>query len=105
MNSIYKYDANAFIFSLVNDDQRPVKMKINQNNQKAIRSNRFFGLIFGGGHDLYIFSDSNTNTTSYSNLGFTYQHPNYQYKSAQAKSFLAGSYKFSTSEIEVFQVI
>ena len=64
-----------------------------------------FGPAFGGGHDLHISSDSNTNTKSYSKLAHTYQHPNYQCDSAEAKSFLAGSYNFSTSEIEVFQVL
>ena len=33
-------------------------------------------LTFGGGHDLYISSDCNTNTKSYSDLGDSYEAPN-----------------------------
>jgi hypothetical protein len=54
--------------------------------------------------DCCIYSDSNTNTFSNSNLGHSYQHPDYQKGSNKAKSFLAGSYKFLTSEIEVYQL-
>jgi hypothetical protein len=101
----YKQDPNAFIFSLVNNDNKPIKMKINKNIQYAICCYSSYGPTFGGGYDFCISSDSNTNTESYSDLGDTYQHPNYQYKSNEARSFLAGSRNFSTSEIEVYQVI
>jgi hypothetical protein len=101
----YKQDPNAFIFSLVNGDNKPIKMKANQNIQNAIKCYSSYGPTFGGGHDFCISSDSTTNAKSYSNLGYSYQHPNYQYNSNEAKSFLAGSPNFSTSEIEVFQVI
>jgi hypothetical protein len=100
----YDQDQNSFLFSLVNNDNTPIKMKINRNGQKAIYCNPSFGPIFGSGHSFYISSDSNKNKDSYSNLGKTYQHPNYEYGSNEAQSFLAGSYNFSTSEIEVFQV-
>ncbi len=60
-------------------------MKINQNIQHVIVCNPSYGPIFGGGNDFCIDSDSNTNANSYSNLGSTYQHPNYQYNSTGAK--------------------
>jgi hypothetical protein len=101
----YGEDPNAFIFSLVNNDNKPIKIKINKNNQKAIYCDSYFGPTFGGGHDFYISSDSNTKTSSCSYLGHTYQHPNYRFGSNEAQSFLAGSYNFSSSEIEVFQVL
>jgi len=31
-----------------------------------------FGPAFGGGHDFAIYNKANTNTTSYSNIGYTY---------------------------------
>ena len=37
-----------------------------------------------------------------SNLGHSYTHPNYAYGSNESKSYLAGSYNFQVSEIEVF---
>jgi hypothetical protein len=102
-NDICKEDPNAFIFSLVNDDNKPIKMKIpNQNIQNAIYCHPFIGPTFSGfGGDFNISSDSNTNEFSRS----TYQHPNYQLGSNEAQNFLAGSCNFSTSEIEVYQVV
>ena len=40
---------------------------------------------------------------SFSNLGWTYKHPQYAYGTNEAKSFLAGSHKFQLDEIEVYQ--
>ena len=104
-NIINKQDPNAFIFSLVNNDNKPIKMKINQNGQNAIYCYRTWGPTFGKGFDFHISSDSNTNRHSITDLGKTYQHPNYQINSNDAQSFLARSYKFSTREIEVFEII
>jgi hypothetical protein len=101
----YKEDPNAFIFSLVNDDNEPIKMKLYKNTKNSIWCHPLFGPTFGAGNDFYISSDSDTIANSYSDLGFTYQHPNYKEMSNKAQSFLAGSYYFSTTEIEVFQVI
>jgi hypothetical protein len=80
-------------------------MKINQDIKNAIYCNPSYGPTFGRGHDFQICSNSNRYTDSYSSLGSAYQHPNYQYESKKANSFLAGSYNFSTSEIEVYQII
>ncbi len=102
----YKQDQNAFIFSLVNNDNNPIKMKTDdQYIQYAIECDPYYGPTFGGGRDFAIWSDSNTNASSFSILGNTYQFPNYKYCSNEALSFLAGSGLFLTSEIEVYQVI
>ena len=63
-----------------------------------------YGPTFGGGHDFYISSDSNTNNSSYSNLGHSYKNPNYSYNTNEAKNFLAGAYNFQVGEIEVYTV-
>ncbi len=73
--------------------------------QNAIYCAPSYGPTFGGGHDFYISPSSNVNINSYSNLGHTYVHPNYRNGTNEAKNFLAGSYNFSTSEIEVYQVL
>jgi hypothetical protein len=99
-----KQDPNAFIFSLVNYDHKPIKMKIYQLFQDAIYCHSGSGPTFGG-NDFIIDSNSNNNKESFSELGDTYKHPKYQYGSSKARNFLAGSFRFSTSEIEVFQVI
>ena len=56
------------------------------------------GPTFGNGHDLVVIHD-NSNSNSYSHLGTSYEAPS---SSADAKSLLAGCYKFTASELEVF---
>ena len=58
------------------------------------------GPIFGDDYDLFIISDANNNSDSYSYLGNTYEIP-----PGQTDTFLVGSNIFKVSEIEVFQVI
>jgi len=99
-NGGFKADPNSFIFSLINKLNKPIKMKCSQNH--GIYCNSSYGPTFGGGHDLHIDDKSNTNTSSYSNLCHSYTHPDYAYGSNEAKSFLAGSYNFQVSEIEVY---
>jgi hypothetical protein len=105
----YKQDNNAFIFSLVNKDNKPIKMK-QTNPASAIFPYSSYHITFGAGHDFKTATNSNTSGESYSELGYTYKHPTYQYQSKEAKNFLAGLYqfytseKFYTSEIEVFKV-
>lgn len=94
-------DANAFIFSLVNKDKKPILMKCS-NAASAIFCGSTYGPTFGEGHDFYIAHNSNLNTYSLSNLGFTYKHPQYANGTNSAKLFLAGSFNFQTSEIEVY---
>lgn len=96
----YKSDSNAFIFSLINKDNQPVLIKCS-NQQRAIQLSGQHGPVFGG-CDFLISNDSNTNTDSYSNLGYYYRHPVYEAGSNEAKCFLAGSFKFQTADIEVF---
>ena len=98
-----KTDLSAFIFSLINKQNKPLKMKCSQC-QYAIVGNNHYGPIYGGdgGHDFYISDNSNTNTNSYSSLGHSYSHPDYAAGSNEAKSFLVGSNNFQVSEIEVY---
>lgn len=55
---------------------------------------------------LDICSNCNTANSNYSNLGHSFDVQKalgYTYNSQQAKNFLAGSYNFTVSEIEVFK--
>ena len=99
-HNIYKTDKNAFIFSLVNKEKNPIKIKCN-DPQYAICCDSSYGPIFGG-FDLAIFSNSNVNKSSYSYLCDVYKHPFYTYGSTKAKSLLAGTSNFRTVEIEVY---
>ena len=60
---------------------------------------------WGGGHDLALFGNCNTENTSYSNLGHTYTPPNgITYGTEDAKSYFAGSYNFMVEEVEIFSL-
>ncbi len=97
---IWKSDPNAFLFSLTNKDNTPLKMKVDPN-QYAIRCHSSCGPIFSGG--IRIANNANTTMNSWSNLGFTYKHPQYEYGTNEAQTFLAGSQFFQLDEIEVYQ--
>lgn len=103
-HSNYQSDSSAFIFSFINRENTPLKMDIKSENYNfAINSQSSYGPIFGDGHDFMISNSSNNNRNSYSNLGHSYKFDKYNYGSNEAKQFLAGSYNFQVSEIEVFQ--
>ena len=78
-------------------------MKIDPNkHQYAIQCYLSSGPIFGGG-DIAIANNANTSMESYSNLGYSYKHPQYEEGTNEAKTFLAGSHTFKLDEIEVYQ--
>jgi hypothetical protein len=96
----YKTDPNAFIFSLINKITN-YTLKMNcDDHENSIYCSDIDGPTFGD--DLCIFDNSNQNKKSYSNLDHSYSHPYYEYETEEARSFLAGSYKFQVSEIEVY---
>jgi hypothetical protein len=98
-----KDDEYAFVFSLINQDNTPVKIPIAKDQVKsAIYCHPTYGPTFGKGSDFYISSDSNRNPKSYSRLSYSFRHPNYEYGSEESRNFLAGSHRFLTSEVEVY---
>jgi hypothetical protein len=100
----HKSDPNAFLFSLTNGDNRPLKIKIDPNQrQYAIYCDSEYGPLFGGGHDICIANNANTTMGSYSDLGYTYKHPRYANGTNEAQTILAGTEYFQLDEIEVHQ--
>ena len=84
----------------------PVKLPqtgISSSNRESIYCGSWYGPTFGGGHDIYIYNYASSNSNSYSRLGYTYSPPSgYSYDGTFAKTFLAGSYKFTPDEVETF---
>lgn len=99
----FKVDPNAFIFSLINKDKKPILLKC-LNGYAAICCSPTCGVIFGNNSscDILVADNSNRAKTSGSNLGSSYEHPVYEFDTEEANSFLAGSMYFQTVEIEVF---
>jgi hypothetical protein len=101
----YKTDPNAFLFSLTNKEEKPCKMNV-IDPKTAIFCGSDLGPIFGSLSeyidDLHIVNNANTNEYSSSNLGGNYKHPEYEFDTIEAQSFLAGSGSFRLNEIEVY---
>ena len=69
---------NAFLFSLVNGDNTPLKMACINSGKAVHGCGTNYTQIYGspaGKRDLLINDNSNTNTQSYSDLGIDYKHP------------------------------
>ena len=80
-----------------------MKIKINQSKY-AIWANPLYGPVFGR-KDLHYLPVYNNIIEFYNcELGNTYQHPNHQKDSNEAKRFFSGFHS-ETSEIEVYQII
>ena len=100
--------ANAYLFSLINKDNNPLKIKCSVPEKAAFGPRDKYIQIYGsfqvggGGHDLMLSADANVNTISSSNLGNSYNHPYYALGSTEAREFLAGSNRFKTLEIEIY---
>ena len=97
----YYRDPKAFIFSLVNKENKPVKVMCT-NGADAIYCQSYFGPIFGNskGHDIGINKNSNV-SENWSYCGSSYKHADYPTDTEKAKA-LAGSHHFQTLDIEVF---
>lgn len=105
-SNCYKTDSNAFLFSLTNRDNQPCVCPIAAGKESlAVHCSLVCGVRFGGGADLIVADNSNTNSNSFTNLGHTYKHPTYAHASNEIKTFLAGTYNFQVMECEVFQKI
>lgn len=108
----YQSDQNAFIFSLVNNNHKPLIFGLNQNYIEyynnnynyAIYCSSDFGPGFGSGPDFRISNCSNENTNSSSILGHTYTHSDLSNGYINRETILAGSPNFKVAEIEVFQI-
>ena len=99
----YKSDPNAFIFSLINAHSTPQLIPVKWDSAYTIKCDASNGPTFS--NDILISSNSNKNNSSYSNLGNGFNFAIFSSGCEQAQAFLAGSYKFQTSEIEVFQFL
>jgi hypothetical protein len=92
-------DPHAFVFSLINKDDKPFKVKCS-NNAYAILCHSDCGPSFV--EDITVETNSHINRDSYTDFGCSYEHPEYTYDTEEARNILAGSFNFQTVDIEVF---
>jgi len=100
----YKEDRTAFLFSLTNPSNTPLKLKV-KSPQTAVCHSPSYGPTYGGGHDLIVFNLSNTNRDSYMKFGF-YELSNGKSGTEGGKFIVGGSENnFQIIEIEVFHFL
>ena len=96
----------SFIFTLTNMyETQPTKFHLKNDRDKSAvcHYGTGYGPVFGGGHDLLMYSNCNTNTGSYSNFPYAYEDT-----TGKGSSIFSGSTDsnhFNVQEIEVFKVI
>lgn len=103
----YHHDPKAFLFSWVNyAGWAPLKLPQtgkHSSHRQSIRCHSLLGPTFGGGYDISIYNNARSNSNTYSDLGHTYGPPSgYSYHSTFARTFLAGTYRFTPDEVETF---
>lgn len=100
----YIDDSEAFLISLVNYKNKPVKLNKNKRDERAIGAIANFGPIFGGYgenvHDIIIFSNSNLKDINICKP--------YSYELEKGKLYdenlLAGQTYFQTLDIETYTI-
>ncbi|PFX11887.1 hypothetical protein AWC38_SpisGene24243 [Stylophora pistillata] len=95
----YGVTSKAFIFSLRNHEGLAPFKSLVTRPTSAIYRRSIYGPTFGGGHDIFIVDNANSNKYSYTYLGHSYPVP------SGVKSritILAGPHKFTPDEVEVF---
>lgn len=88
-------DPNAYIFSMVNHENKPFKAMCSNDGQYAMFCDSEFGPCFGG-DDIEICSDSNIINDSKSKL-CAYKRPSHEADTEKAKFIIAGSKHFLSS--------
>lgn len=97
----FKNDPNAFLFSLINNYNTPVKMPTS-NPSMAINGYSQYGPSFGSGNEANF--DYQLNFYSYG-FGYSYQLPSFLTLYGTAETFLGGSNTFLPLEIEVYSLL
>jgi hypothetical protein len=91
-SGVWINDPNAFLFSIRRAGVSFKDKFIVKRAECALYGKPNYGPTFGGGHDIHICNQSNTNTGSYTNFGDSYNLPEGYTKGGNARDFLAGNY-------------
>ena len=95
----YSYTYNSLIYSLRNKEGLgPFESLVTKPSSAIFRHSRY-GPTFGGGHDIHIANNANSNQDSYAYFGHSYSVPN---GVQNQRTILAGTYNFSPDDWEVF---
>jgi hypothetical protein len=92
----------SFLFTLKNPHNIPAKRfaLMAKEKHRAVFCDSGFGPCFGGGYDIYVSDNCNTNTNSQTGLGSTYSSDT----GLKLSIVFTGSGNFQVKEIEVFEI-
>jgi hypothetical protein len=90
----------SFLFTIRNPHNISSRKFSLSNPSDAIYCPASYGPTFGGNHDIHVADNSNTNTSSYSNLGHGYENDT----GVNGRQIFTGEYNFTVKEIEVFTI-
>lgn len=96
----YAHDPSAWLFSLSNPENIPVKIEFKEGGPPfSMYDSADYGPTFGGGHDICIQNNANQTSQNYSNLGYSFKLPD---RAPQSSCYFTGHSYFTPDEIEVF---
>ena len=95
-----KNDPNSFLFSFTNEDKYPYN-----GNGRAIHANKSHLTVYGGGTDLFLFTNCNTSSNSGCSFTKSYSCTKYSSQSSESSAYFAGGTAFKVEEVEVYKVI
>ena len=93
----YRFDANAFLFSITNDFKHTQTGFYASYNLYSVYDGPYYGPTFGAGHDFYT-----DGSYSYVNLGYTYSCRVGSMTDSTCINDFVGDYNFSLTELEIF---
>ena len=94
--------SNAFIFSLRNKEGLGPFKSMVKNSSRAVYLYSGYGPTFGAGWDIHITNYAIYNTDSYTRFGYSYSVPS---GVQDRRTILAGTFKFTPDEVEVFYLV
>jgi len=91
--------SGCFLFTLTNPNGTPPTAYYQKTTSNATYCNSGYGPTFGGGHDLYVDHNCNSNANSQTNFPNSYNDT-----TGRGNATFTGGRNYQVSEIEVFQV-
>jgi hypothetical protein len=91
----------SFLFTIRNPHNLPAQIFRLRIADQAIYDYDYYGPVFGGGNEIYIYDKCSTSTSSSANLGTTYANNT----GIDGNQVLAGAQGFTVKEIEVFDLL
>eukprot|EP00823_Brevimastigomonas_motovehiculus_P003647 TRINITY_DN225_c0_g1_i6.p1 TRINITY_DN225_c0_g1~~TRINITY_DN225_c0_g1_i6.p1 ORF type:complete len:506 (-),score=134.07 TRINITY_DN225_c0_g1_i6:201-1718(-) len=99
--SSYASDPESFLFSLVNKQNKELKLPASTSSTNHIYTNSSYGPVFGSAFNLYVCSSFNTNS-NYNSYGDAFQCSQNGVTSSNYYDYFGGAYNFTVANMEIY---